>query len=340
MGSGSSDDGISDEEKNMLKLQQSMKSETWDATKNYSNSPYSKFRGDRFEGFDSQEQQAQDRMLQFAGNRAGYYDEAMNSARPNLGFGGEFQRQNLDPVSQQELERGVATRMNPYEQQVIDRSMGDFNRARQMTMMDNAGDAVAGSAFGGSRQGVQNALTNEGFAREAGNTAAQLRYAGYNDALGGYEGERARLQGLGLQQEGMSADDAARAVGLRNSTSSLYASLGDLKDRDQLDRIGLQEAVGTKRRAMGQQDKDFAYIEHENQRIDQANKIGMMQAMANGTQFTPTPRLSSNKNAGMAGGAIAGAGTGAKVGHSIYGPTGAAYGAVAGGILGAWGGSQ
>jgi len=209
-----------------------------------------------------------------------------------------------------------------------------------MTMMDNAGSAVAGSAFGGSRQGVQNALTNEGFAREAGNTAAQLRYAGYEQALGGYEGERARLQALKLEQEGMSADDAARAVGLRNSTSSLYATLGDLKDRDQLGRIGLQEAVGTKRRAMDQQSKDFAFEEHQNRQIDEKNKLLLMNSISTGNPYTPIPKYSRNRNAGMMGGAISGAGTGASVGSKVGGAPGAAYGAAAGGILGAWAGAS
>ena len=299
----------------------------------YADKPYQYYdAGQRFAGFDPSETTAQNRMLGFANQTPGYYGDAMGSVRPNLGFGGAFQRQSLDPVTQAQIQQGVEQRMNPYTSQVIDRTMDDYNRARQMTRDATGAEAMGGGAFGGSRHGVADALTNEAFARQSGNMAAQLRHQGYGQALSGFEGERARLQALRLQQEGMSADDAARAVGLRNQTASLYASLGDLQDRDQLQRIGLQEAVGGKRRAMDQQSRDFAYYQDQQAQQDEIDKIAMMNAVASGNPYTPTPRYTSNKQAGMLGGAASGAALGARTGNP--------WATAAGTILGAWAGTQ
>lgn len=73
--------------------------------------------------------------------------------------------------------------MNPYTQQVIDQSMADLERQRQMQTNNLGFSATQAGAFGGSRHGVAEALTNEGFARQGGQLAANLRQAGYGQAL-------------------------------------------------------------------------------------------------------------------------------------------------------------
>lgn len=73
---------------------------------------------------------------------------------------------------------------NPYTQQVIDTSMQDLERQRQMQMNQLGAQATAAGAFGGSRQGVAESLTNEAFARQGGQLAAGLRQAGFQNAQG------------------------------------------------------------------------------------------------------------------------------------------------------------
>ena len=72
---------------------------------------------------------------------------------------------------------------NPYEQQVVDQSLDDLNRARQMTMNDVGVQATGAGAFGGSRLGVAEAETNRAFADQAARTAGQMRMQGYNSAV-------------------------------------------------------------------------------------------------------------------------------------------------------------
>lgn len=73
---------------------------------------------------------------------------------------------------------------NPYQQQVIDNTVGDMDRARRMTMNDIGAQATAAGAFGGSRHGLVESETNNNFARQVGNLSAQMNQAGYNNAQG------------------------------------------------------------------------------------------------------------------------------------------------------------
>jgi hypothetical protein len=99
--------------------------------------------------------------------------------------------------------------MNPYQQEVIDASMTDLNRQRQMQQMADLNTATRAKAFGGSRQGVASALTNEAYDRTAASTLANLRSQGFGNA-----------QGIALQQEQARQAyeqqklDAARNLGL------------------------------------------------------------------------------------------------------------------------------
>ena len=78
----------------------------------------------------------------------------------------------------------ISQYMNPYTQEVIDQSMADIERQRLMQQQQTAAQAQAAGAFGGSRQGVAQALTNEAFARQAAQTSANLRQQGFGQATG------------------------------------------------------------------------------------------------------------------------------------------------------------
>ena len=54
----------------------------------------------------------------------------------------------------------------------IDRSLGDLERSRQGAINAGQADATAAGAFGGSRHGVADSLTNREFADSAGNLSS------------------------------------------------------------------------------------------------------------------------------------------------------------------------
>jgi len=83
---------------------------------------------------------------------------------------------------------------NPYQDQVINRTQQDIERQRQMATNTLGAQASQAGAFGGSRHGVAEGMTNEGFARQAADTFAQQRAQGFNTALGAAQ----QQQGIGL----------------------------------------------------------------------------------------------------------------------------------------------
>jgi hypothetical protein len=112
---------------------------------------------------------------------------------------------------------------NPYEEQVVQGALGDIERSRQMQDVADRARAVQARAFGGSRQGVQEALTNEAALRTAATTASGLRQTGFTQAanlgLAARPLNIAGLQtsmGLGAQRDALTQArlDAARNVPL------------------------------------------------------------------------------------------------------------------------------
>jgi hypothetical protein len=99
--------------------------------------------------------------------------------------------------------------MNPYENQVVQNTLADIERARQGQISAEGAAATGAKAFGGSRQGVTRSLIDEASLRNAGNLAAQLRQTGF-----------AQAQNLGLSQQQMLQQyeqqklDAARGLPL------------------------------------------------------------------------------------------------------------------------------
>lgn len=75
--------------------------------------------------------------------------------------------------------------MNPFTNEVIDRSLGDLNRGREMAISSGEGAATMAGAYGGSRHGVADSLTNREFADSAGNLSANLRSQGFLNAQQG-----------------------------------------------------------------------------------------------------------------------------------------------------------
>lgn len=73
--------------------------------------------------------------------------------------------------------------MNPYTQQVIENTARDIGSAQQQAMAQLGAQASAARAFGGSRQGVAEALTNQQFISQLADTAAQQRQQGFQTAL-------------------------------------------------------------------------------------------------------------------------------------------------------------
>lgn len=71
---------------------------------------------------------------------------------------------------------------NPFQQQVIDRTMTNMDRARQMTQNNIGAQATSQGAFGGSRHGLVEAENNRNFANASADMAARMNMQGFNNA--------------------------------------------------------------------------------------------------------------------------------------------------------------
>ncbi len=89
--------------------------------------------------------------------------------------------------------------MNPFTSAVTQRTMGDIGSAQQQAMNQLGAQATQAGAFGGSRHGVAEALTNQGFIKQMGDTAANLNMQGFNTALGAAQNQQGIQSGLAGQ---------------------------------------------------------------------------------------------------------------------------------------------
>jgi hypothetical protein len=184
--------------------------------------------------------------------------------------------------------QGIDAYFNPYVGQVADRTMADLDRLRRMSINQNGSDATLSSAFGGDRQAVTDALTNEAFARQAANALAGLYSQGFDASSGLLMSDKDRLlqnqqYNAGLQQQmnlanmGASnqfalANQAAKVqAGLANQSAGLQGAqvnlagsqaLGNLANQQQqqlLTGASAVTGVGMQQQAQQQAQLDAAY---------------------------------------------------------------------------------
>jgi hypothetical protein len=141
--------------------------------------------------------------------------------------------QSLTPFSGQDINAF----MNPYQQDVIDRSLGDIETSRQMADLRDRQAATGAKAFGGSRQGVQAALTNASALKQAADLSANMRQQGYGTAanLAQYArgqniqgGQNVMNLGGARQQLLQSQMDALRGIGTEKLGITTAAMGGNL----------------------------------------------------------------------------------------------------------------
>ena len=97
----------------------------------------------------------------------------------------------------------VSQFMNPYTQNVINRTQMDIMRQQKMAENQLGAQATAARAFGGSRQGVAEGVLAGEYGRMAGDIAAQQRQAGYTQALDAAMRDRAARAGYAQQLAGL-----------------------------------------------------------------------------------------------------------------------------------------
>jgi len=163
---------------------------------------------------------------------AGALQQAMGTAQSGLGFTPR-QIEAVGYTPAQIAGTSLAPYTNPYETQVVDQSLADLERSRQMQQNLGGAQATRARAFGGSRHGIAEAETNRAFAEQAARTASGLRQQGYQGAMGmagqdiaaqNAAAQYAAQQAASAQAQNLAAQQAA--MGTRLGAAGQLAGLG------------------------------------------------------------------------------------------------------------------
>ena len=150
---------------------------------------------------------AQDRLQKEAQKRA---EAGLGSFQPFLDQAQIASAASFSPQIAQQF-------MSPYQQQVIDTTLADFDRQAQMQEQRIRDQAVASGAFGGGREGVLQSEFRAGSDRNRAQLAAGLRQQGFQAAQQAAQQNFANQMGL-----------ASALPGLQRADISTLGSLGAL----------------------------------------------------------------------------------------------------------------
>lgn len=185
---------------------------------------------------------------------------------------GKFSQFNFGPA-RQFSGKEVNQYMSPYLENVLDvqksRAVEDFDRLRGSR---NA-QAVQAGAFGGSRQGVQEGIAQEGLMRQMGEIEATGRQAAFEQAAQQFGADRAAQMEQQRAQAGelervQTGTEASRQFGAGQGLSALAASgaaadqlagLGERERAADIQNAQMLESIGRAQQGEAQAGMDMGY---------------------------------------------------------------------------------
>ena len=254
------------------------------ANRGFLQDDYSKFTGTRFSDFDPMQLKAFGAINQFVDEKGNVitpsqFTDAASAAGAIAGTGGTTGFQSTyspgtstsgyNPTDysvgfktagqdQEAFQRELDARMNPFTQGVINQLQKDISEQQQLALGRTGEQARAAGAFGGSRQGVAEALTSGRYGDAFARTAGQLRADQFNRAMSGADADRRAAEqfaqsGYGMSQQaqqarerfrqgafGQSAQDRARAEQFRQG------AFGQTEQAKQFADAARQRAAATR----------------------------------------------------------------------------------------------
>jgi len=198
--------------------------DVYNTGKTIANQPYLPYTGPRVAGFNLDQLQGFDATRNMFGQSMGYNPRRSLNALANMS-------------APSILDRNIGAYQNPYTQQVVDTTLADLDRSRQMAIGRDQDRAIGAGAFGGSRSGVLEAETNRAFADQAARTAAGLRQGGFDRATS------------------LAGQDINREIGNRGFQAGLFGN----QLADQYNNLGLLSGIGGQQQQFQQQALNQAY---------------------------------------------------------------------------------
>ena len=223
---------------------------------------------------------AQSQLGGVPGQAAQYQDRAGQVMESALtGIGGAMQGYNPN---------AAAAFMNPYEQAAVQQAMADVQRSGDIQQQQLNAQAVGSGAFGGSRQGIQQAELDRNILETQARTAAQMRQAGYEGAAGRAQQAFEQQQGRALQGGQLIGQLGQGIGGLGTSYGQLGLSAGE-----SLSNLGLRQAsLGQTIQGLGQQESNFLFGLGKQQQAQQQAEIEANRQTQLNQAYEPYQRVS------------------------------------------------
>ena len=248
-----------------------------------SQNPYQTYDQPRIAGFSPLQQQSQDaaaNMQTNAGTGAGM-DIAGAAA-----LGGLNQNYNgMQARTQNFGDRSAAQYMDPYAMQALQPTLNEQARQAQIQGNQLQAKAVGQGAFGGSRQGLEQAENQRNLGILQGNTIAQGMNTAYNNATQQFNADQARqlqAQGMNQNQQQFGANLGLQGLNTALQGASQLGSLGQQQFQQGMDINKLQNAYGGQQQALQQQGLDTAYNDFLNQQNYPYKQLGFMSDLIRG----------------------------------------------------------
>jgi hypothetical protein len=290
--------------------------------KNVANQPYQPYTGNLVANLDPMQMQAYNftqNQLGQTGNQINQFAKGMQPLtqfQPQQVQAGQLSKTNLDPY------------MNPYTGQVVNKSLAALDRERQQQQLQNAGQAQAAGAFGGSRQGIVQAQTNEAAQRQAGQLSGQLYSQGFTQA------QQAAQQDIATRMQAALANQQAgiQGAGVRMDAGRVGGMLAQQAGQANIQSAAALEAAGAAQQAQQQAQLGANYgqfLEKRGYPEQQLNIMLRALGMPAGQTTISTGPPGNPWMTGL-GGALGGMG----IGSALGGPWGGGIGALLGGLGG------
>lgn len=275
------------------------------------NIQYSPYSGERVAGFSPTQITGQQGILSAVNDPTG--TNALKASQQTTGGLLDYQPQQINPGQLSNTD--LTPYMNPFQSQVIDASIGQNEHARNIAQVHDNQVATAGNAFGGSRQGVADSLTNEAYDRNNQINLADLNSANFSQARSGAQFD------IGNRMAGdqFNVNSGLTGANLRLNAANSNGILGDALLTDQVKRQGLVYGVGQQQQQQQQAQDDAAYEEF----LRQLNTPLIAQSIRNQSlgmiPMQSTTTSNTTQKGDLFGGILGAITGGAQLGQKFYG---------------------
>jgi hypothetical protein len=250
--------------------QMAMFEDLYSKGKSIFNTPFTPFTGEGVAGFTPDQLFIQDQAR-------GMFDESF----------GLDPRGKLNELASQDapslLSADLNAYQNPFREQVIDNTLNDLDRARQIQLQSDQDAAIGRGAFGGSRSALLEAETNRNFADRAGDAVSRLNLQGYDRATN------------------LASQDIGREMQNRQFQSNLFGN----QLADQYQNFGILSGIGNQQQMLNQAGIDFNFNEFLRQQDDPYKRLAALTGAVSGIPVNQS--TTSQKKTGL--GDILGAGS-------------------------------